>query len=292
MKVCYVDESGHCGEKFDRSQPVEVLCGVITDLSKLFKTQNEHNQIMDMLANNGLNLAELKAVEIYKGHEEWNKIKPQTRDAIYTALLKWSIERKCSFIICPIDCKTFFGIKDSGDPLAKRLEFPWEAGALNVTMAIQRHFVGKKNNKGRTFVIFDEQKNHDSRFLKLFEQDMSFTDEFTKNTPPKRSKKPLRFNQIVDVPHFSKSHLSVLIQLADLAAYVVNRQLLLTVYGASEKYEGEAQKITNWYKYLGKKLIEPTSIDARGRSSIAIFYKNLRPQGWSAQKMKEEAMSQ
>jgi len=38
MYVCYVDESGHTGEKFDPNQPVEVLCGVVTDVTKLFKT--------------------------------------------------------------------------------------------------------------------------------------------------------------------------------------------------------------------------------------------------------------
>lgn len=49
MKICYVDENGHCGEVFDPRQPVEVLCGVITDLSKLFKTQKEHSDILDYL---------------------------------------------------------------------------------------------------------------------------------------------------------------------------------------------------------------------------------------------------
>lgn len=28
MYVCYIDESGHCGKKYNPKQPVEVLCGV------------------------------------------------------------------------------------------------------------------------------------------------------------------------------------------------------------------------------------------------------------------------
>ena len=292
MKVCYVDESGHCGEKPSQEQPAEVLCGIITDVSKLFKTKKEHGEIMDMLASNGLPIEELKAAEIYRGRREWKGVNPETRGNIYEALLKWSTDRKCSFVVCPIDCQKFFDAKTQSNAHATKLGFPWEAGALNVVMAVQRTFKGTKNNKGRTFMVFDEQQKHDQRFLRLFEEDLSFTDGCTGYTPSKKKTGPPRFDQIVDIPHFSKSHLSVLIQLADLAAYVVNRHLLLTAYGSQEDYTGEAAKISGWYHEVGKSLVPHTSIDAPGQSATAAFYRAIRPKGWTAKQMKEESQVQ
>jgi hypothetical protein len=49
MYICYVDESGHAGTKYSSAQPVEVVCGVLTDLSKLSKTQREHVRRLDEL---------------------------------------------------------------------------------------------------------------------------------------------------------------------------------------------------------------------------------------------------
>jgi hypothetical protein len=294
MKICYVDESGHCGEKFNEKQPVEVLCGVITDLYTLFKTQRQHSQIMDVLVDNGLPINELKAAEIYRGRREWKGVNLETRDKIYEALLKWSAGRKCSFVVCPIDCQRFFEAKTRGEFHATKLGFPWETGAFNVVMGVQRTFKEMKNNKGRTFMVFDEQQKHDQRFLKLFEleEELSFTDGFTAYRSSTAKGTPRRFYQIVDIPHFSKSHLSVLIQLADLAAYVVNRHLLLTAYGSQEDYAGEAAKIRVWYHEVGKALVTHTSIDAPGQSAIAAFYRSIRPKGWTAKQMKEESQVQ
>ena len=46
MYICYVDESGHCGEKYNPEQPVEVLFGVMLDLTKLTKAHRQHNEII------------------------------------------------------------------------------------------------------------------------------------------------------------------------------------------------------------------------------------------------------
>ena len=56
MYVCYIDESGHCGKKYNPDQPVEVLCGVVTDVSKLFKTQRELDTIFRFLRRNEIPL--------------------------------------------------------------------------------------------------------------------------------------------------------------------------------------------------------------------------------------------
>ena len=283
MKICYIDESGHCGKKYDANQPVEVLCGATTDLTKLFKTQRQHSEIISILKDIGIPLSELKASDVYRGRNHWRDITPKVRDQVCNLILRWSGERSCKFIVCPIDSNKFFKRKKRGCPFCNKFLYPWEAGAMNIVLGIQRNFKSVKSNKGKTIVIFDELKGHDERFLKFFEQDLSFTDGFTGyKLRPRAKSQPQRLDQIVDIPHFSKSHLSVIIQVADFAAFIIYRYLLLTSYGMPEDYYGELNKIETWYRNIGDNLIKHTSIDAPGKDSLCCFYREIRPDGWTA----------
>ncbi len=285
MRICYVDESGHCGTKSNPEQPIEVLCGVITDITKLFKTQKEHNDILDFLASYRINIKEFKAAEMHRGRKEWCGIDPTIRDVVYNALLKWSKSRVCKFVICPIDSEKFFKRKESGCGMALRLHYPWEAAALKVVLAVQRENRAKNNNKGRTVIIFDEQKNHDKRFLDFFNNDLSFTDGYTGYRPRPRAKSDPRLNQIIDVPHFSKSHLAVLIQLADAGAYIINRQLCMTMFDFKENYNGEQKKMAKWYGMIAENCIKHTSIDPPEKDELSTFYREIRPGSWTAKKL-------
>lgn len=283
MYLCYLDESGHCGKKYNPIQPVEVICGIITDATKLFKTQRQHQQIIDILNEKGIPLKELKAADTYRGRKSWSKVSPKVRDNIFHLIIKWAEERSCKFIVCPIDSQKFFENKKNGCRFCQLFQNPYEAGALNAILAVQRLQKYKKKNKGKTQIIFDEQKGHDENLLKFFEDDLSFTDGYTGYTPKPRAKvQPQRLNQIIDAPHFSKSHLSVLIQLADWIAFIVNRYLLLTAYKNAEKYDGELDKISSWYERIGKSLITHTAINPRGKDELCVYFKEIRPNGWSA----------
>ena len=89
MYACYVDESGHCGKKYDPRQPVEVVCGVLVDLSKLFKTQREQRFIMKFLNSQGVPLDELKASDIYAGRKHWEGVDSRIRDYVFKYILRW-----------------------------------------------------------------------------------------------------------------------------------------------------------------------------------------------------------
>src|SRR5690606_32809074 len=103
-------------------------------------------------------------------------------------------------------------------------------------------------NKGKTVVILDEQQAHDENLLQILAADLSWTDSYTGYKPrPKAKMQELRLDQIIDVPHFSKSHLAVLIQVADLASFIINSYLRLTCYAESEKYVGELAKMKAWF---------------------------------------------
>jgi hypothetical protein len=276
MRICYLDESGHCGKKYNPNQPVETVAGVITDASKLFKTQREHSDIIDLLRDRGVELSELKASEIYRGRNDWTDEDPEFRAEVIGVLLEWAAERSCKFLICPISSEEFFKRKAEGCEFSERFSYPYEAAAMNAVLAVQRDNRTKKKNKGRTLMVFDEQKGHDEGLLKLLANDLSYTDGYTQYKAPPRAKAPPRLDQIVDVPHFSKSHQTVMIQLADLVAFVASKHIAFACLEAKEKYEGEAERIASWNKQL---------IDPPGKDPLCKYFKALRPAGWTANSM-------
>jgi hypothetical protein len=277
MYICYIDESGHCGKKFNPEQPVEVLCGVLTDISKVFKTQKEQQKLIKLLNDNGIPLDELKASEAYRGQKAWKDVKPEIRDVIFEYIFSFMTDRFCKYIVCPIDSKKYFDLLNAKNPTAQKIGYPYEAGALNVIMALQKIHRTKKNNKGKTIVVFDEQTDHDGNILKLFESDLSFSDEFCGFIAKEKRE---RIDVILDVPFFSKSHLAIIVQLADFTAFVVQRYLLLTTYAHAEKYPGELEKISNWYSKITENTISSSSIAPKGKDTLVSFYATIRPDGW------------
>lgn len=282
MYACYIDESGHCGERYDVNQPVEVVCGVITDITKLFKTQREHSGILKTLEKNKISIAELKAKDIYRGKNAWYGINHAVRYSVIDQLLEWADERTCKYIVCPIDSAKFFERKNNGCPISNILKFPYEAGAMNVVLAVERFKSGTKKNKGKTLVVFDEQHAHDGSIIKLIESDLSFTDGYTGYKLSRKKKQPPRLNEIIDAPFFSKSHLSTLIQLSDLVAFIVNRYILLTVFGKAESYENELKQITKWYEVIRNNAIPHVHINPSAKDALCSFYREVRPDGWTA----------
>lgn len=279
MYACYIDESGHCGEKYDPNQPVEVLCGVLTDVTKLFKTKREHSKFMELLEENSISTTELKAGDIHRGRKGWSGIDPKKRRDFIESLLQWAHDRSCKYIISPIDSEKFFNGKDAGCPISHRLLYPYEAGCMNIILAIQRQQKTKKNNKGKTWIILDEQNSHDKRITKLLDTDLEFTDGYTGFST--KGKVP-RLGEVIDIPFFSKSHKSVVIQIADLVAYIVNRYLLLTVYRKLESYTDELKVIWKWYSIIKDDLVVHSHINPPGTDALSIFYRDVRPEGWTA----------
>jgi hypothetical protein len=281
MYSCYIDESGHNGRKFNPNQPVEILCGVITDMTKLFKTQKEFLKIVNDIVKFNFIVKELKASNVYHGRKQWVTVAYQERYEIIKSILLWAKSRKCKFIVCPIDTKKFFDLVHSGNALANKFTYPYEAGAINVILGLERHQNSKRGNKGKTLVIFDEQRDHDDNLVRILQSDLSFTDSYTGYKLKPRSKNnPPRLGQIIDIPYFSPSHLSVIIQLADWAAFIVNRYLLLTVYDF-KGFEDELSIIEPWYEIIQGCCISHTCIDPSSKDELCIFYKSLRPNGWS-----------
>lgn len=289
MYFCYVDESGHCGAKFDINQPVEVLVGVVSDATKIHKTNREHsNFLKELLHDHGVDVTELKSAQIFRGRKEWSGIAPAVRKQIFRDLLKWVNTRSCKLIVCPIDSEKYFNLKMAGHELPNKLHFPYEAGSLNVLLSLQRLKYGLPSNKGKTVVIFDEEAEHDKRLIKLLSEDLSFTDMFTQVKIPKTKRKQAeleRLCQIVDIPFFSKSQHSQLIQIADLVAFVVSRYIQLKAFQVQPAFDDEQEVIEEFYIGVKDSLVPAAHINPPIKGDpLSAFYQEIRPQGWSPQK--------
>jgi hypothetical protein len=283
MYILYADESGHCGKKFNPHQPIELMAGVLTDFTKLFKTQKEQRYLTSIIREINVDMSELKAQEIYGGRNGWEKITPQRRDNIFETILEWINDRQCKLFICPIDSNKFFNLKASKDLFAEKFQFPYETAALNLICGIQRLKNGTKNNKGKTVVVFDEQQDHDKNIMSTFESDLEYTDGYTGFKPKPRAKQPPeRFDQIVDIPFFSKSHLAIMTQLADIVAFVSAKDILMNYYAVPEKYPGEAEKISKWSTKIKSCMVHHLNIDPNGKSDLERFFKRVRPDNWTA----------
>lgn len=281
MYICYIDESGHCGRKYNSKQPVEVLCGVITDLTKLFKTQKEQEEWLKILNKNNIPASELKSADIYAGRGAWKNVDAEIRFQVIEKILDWMSKRSCKVFACPIDADKFFQKKKNGYEISKRLCYPYEAGAIKMLAAIQRGQRKKKRNKGKTIVVFDEQKKHDKNIFQIMEGDLSFLDDYTEYVIKPRAKtQAKRLDQIVDVPHFSKSHLSIMIQTADVVAYIVTRHVLLNSYGRPEKFKGETKQIGGWFDQIKKMMIESAHLSPPGQGVSIEYYRKLEPEDW------------
>lgn len=293
MYACYIDESGHCGQKYDPNQPLEVVLGAMSDLvTKLPKTQRELLGMINGLTKLDIQVRELKAAEAYRGRKAWSTVPAEVRKEVFKRVLEFARDRSCKYFIAPIDSQKFFDRKAAGCGIAARLAYPYEAGAMNVVLGVQRLQQGTKNNKGMTFMVFDEQQGHDANLksMLLRPDQLDWTDPYTGYTVSKRAKNPTpRLDQIFDIPYFSPSHGSIVIQLADWAAFVVNRYLQLTAYCMPESYTGELEVIAEWYAIVGACKVNHTAMEPPGKEEICEFYRAVRPVGWSMKQWEVES---
>lgn len=273
MYIGYVDESGYVGRNRNPAQPVQVVACVLPSAYNLHRTIAEFSQNMQILRDNDIPLAELKAEQIYRGRGPWAAVNGNLRHEIFARYFRWLETRKHKIVLSLIDNNRFFDLKDSGDPIAGVLEFPYVAGALHVALAIQKNNKDIGRNKGRTILIFDDQ----DEFQKTIEESIAQPPEFTDVFYGYRSKDKIKLNQILDTAYFVKSHYSFLIQVADTVAFVSRHYLELTRYARDEAYVGERNRLAGWFNIILGRLVPRGSIYPKGAAGILEFYRRIAP---------------
>lgn len=93
-----------------------------------------------------------------------------------------------------------------------------------------------------------------------------------------RQKKQDRLDRIVDVPYFADSAHVLLIQLADLVAYLLRRYAEVSACICSEDYEGESERLGKWAQQIAT-MSEQAShrYPARSRCATAELFWSIAP---------------
>lgn len=234
MKFCYIDESG-MGE-----EPVVVMVAVIVDAQRMHKTKSDWDDLLSELSERlKRKVTEFHTRDFYSGNGPWRNIPGDERSAIIDAIFDWVEERKHKVVCAAVDKNKFNAVRLSNNDVAS-LQVPWLAAALSLISKIQREHQRETKNKGNSVLIFDREPQWEKDLTQLLYDPPPWTDAIYE-----RKKKAPQFDQIVDVPFFADSKPVLLIQVADLLAYVIRRKIE-GERGAPQRYPGELEKLRGW----------------------------------------------
>ena len=214
MYIFYADESGFSkGGKLEPNQPITVFAGVLIDRTKLFKALRIFDDILAYVNKDGAsNLTELKFSDIKQAKHPYRVNFPKVDDkADLLEKIITDFQHEISFKVfySAINDRAFFALKKSNAPFVNRLSHPYLAAAYRVISQIQSVQQKKRNNKGKTFFILDEQSKFQTSIEELVARPIHID----------------KFSEVIDTAYFGKSHYSRLLQIADLIAGIVRFHL-------------------------------------------------------------------
>jgi len=266
MKVCYVDESGA-----DSKDPCLVMVGIVADASRLGKSNEEFGGIFAKVqALFEENFAELKGAKMIFGRARWRKIDPERRKEIAVTLCEWVVRRKHDLVISAVDRSLF--AKNPGPGLPKNEE--WIAAALHIALQVQKAHQGMERGKGRTFLIFDENKMFADHVSDLLYAPPPWTFEYYGCNRPGDA-----FSEVIDSSFTVKSHHAGLVQIADLYAFVLRRFAEMAQYGLAEEWAGERGFIEELVGILRPRMLDRSfRYPQRGGGDCAAWFRSMAPE--------------
>lgn len=234
MKFAYIDESG-MGE-----EPYLIVASVVTDGQRMRLTKASWRELFARLSDlAGREINELKSSDLYNGNRDWRHVEGSARAEAITAILEWLRDRHHQVFFGGVS-KALFMQQRVTSSEAQSLLDPWCAAMTHVMLQLQRAHGGIQRNKGNTVVITDNQVMHRDHFLGLVRTPPPWTDAYYD-----RTRRQPALEQIVDVPYFADSEHVLLIQVADLVAFVLRRRTELHE-GLVEHFEGETDRLDGW----------------------------------------------
>ena len=266
MKVCYVDESG-----LQDSDPVLIMVGIVADTYNLHRTAREFGEIFDQIQ--GFfeeNLKELKGSKMIFGRDRWRKVDPELRGEIVDYLCDWVVERKHNLVLSAIEKSRHQAADFTAVPRSMR--DPWLAAALHLALQTQKAHQGMEKNKGKTFLIFDENKAQVDKLAELLWDPPAWTDDFYA-----RGKTQDRLDQVIDTALYAKSHHVGLVQVADVFAFLFRRYAELR-QGTEEVFAGDRELVEASVNKLATRLSpRSTRWPKRSSSKCAGWYVSVAP---------------
>lgn len=267
MKFCYLDESGK-GE-----EPVLVLAGLIVDSHRMHKTKEGWQGFLEHVSKETkYQISELHTKDLYSGNGPWRKMAGPHRAALITAVIEWIGFRKHQVTFAAIDKAKARSFLESGDERAQTLSSAWLLAAGHCALSLQKFGQTHSKTSGHSVLIFD-QGDDAPGFSKFIHDLPSWADSYYG-----RKKKQDSLSHIVDVPFFVDSEHALLVQVADLIAYVLRAYCELKENRSSPKYKDESEKLEVWAKQLFHLSLKGSfRFPAKGRCSTAQLFWDLAP---------------
>jgi hypothetical protein len=279
MYLCYADESGFNGTKFNPKQPVQVMAAIFPNVYNFHRSDTEFKKVFDIIKSR-IPVSEIKGEQIYRGRGKWNGIDPKTRDEVIQFYLDWITQRNHKFIITAIDNQAYFDLAKKSPPSSfiQAIPYPYILSGLHIALVVQKRNRTKGKNKGKAILIFDEQqtKGLSNQLTELIFDPPEFVDDFIAFD---EKKERTRLNQIIDTAFFVNSHHSSMAQVVDIVAYLYRLYLELTAYGFPEAYDGERDKITTWMDQIQDKFIPFSTVYPRRNKPFIKFINSVKAKG-------------
>lgn len=170
MYFAYVDETG-----IDGKSPVLVMVGIVVNDERLGRTQEEFASIF---ANLGASvtgtLRELKSADLLVGKGVWRHLDNTVRCNIITNLCTWVTDRKHDLALAAIHLDTF----KASPPGAPELCDAWQAAAWHIALQLQRAHQPLRKNKGKTILVFDDNKHGIANVADSIYDPPAWTDDY------------------------------------------------------------------------------------------------------------------
>lgn len=267
MKFCYCDESG-----LQDKDPCFIAVGIVIDAARLNRTKEAFGDIFDKIqALFPEQLRELKASKLLLGRDRWRNVHPGIRKTICESLCNWICDRKHDLIVTAIDRARYAETRATVPEELQRSV--WVAGMTHLALQLQKLHQNERNNKGRTLLIIDDNKQFADHLAEVLWSPPAWTDSYYA-----RSRKQEQLDQIIDSAFAVKSHHAGMVQIADLFALVFRRYAEIKDYKSPEQWDGELDFVGKLVETLSARLTSRSVRWPKRTSSDCLgWFNNLAP---------------
>jgi len=267
MKFCYIDESGL------GSEPYLVMVGVIVDAQRMHKTKEMWDEFLEMLSKVcKKKINEFHTCDFYAGNGIWRGINGPQRAEIISAIINWWGRRKHHLTFTVIEKSSYEELRCNNKILGG-CESLWQTAAIHISLSIQKAHKGIGSNKGHTLLLFDRENMEEEKFSNFISNPPGWIDEYYDR---EAKQKPL--DQIIDVPFFADSKQVLLLQVADVIAFIIRRYTEITTGKSKVNYHDEQEKLEKWVRLiLSRCYATATRWPAKGLNNVQLMFNSLAP---------------
>ncbi len=224
------------------------MAGIVVDAKRHKKTRDEFfnglfGGVRDYFSPSK---EELKSTKLFYGKDKWHKMPIEERYDLIRSVASWAADRKHKVIVAAID-------KERAETCTK-VDDVWLGASLHVALQSQRLHAPLKS-KGRTILVFDDNRRMMPRLSDLLWEPPPWTDDFY----GRKAKDPA-LDLIVDSAFAVNSQHAGPVQIADMYAFLFRRYSELSDYGLDERFRGEGDLVEECLS-----LVRPRVIEARHR---------------------------